>query len=136
MNKFAIAFAAVALSLSATQAWACGDDEAACKVTCADHKVSAGGGKAAAAKPAAKKAACMRSTRFEVMGMECQSCVDKVSSELKAVKGVEAVSVDLDKGQATVEYCSDELKDTHALIDAVHKAGFEAKVAAQAPETK
>lgn len=149
MKKIAIVFAALALSLSATQAYACGDDMAACKVTCADKKVKAGGGTAAAktnaakpavakpaAKPAATRAACMLSTKFEVMGMECQSCADKVTQELKAVKGVDSVSVDFEKGQALVGYCSHEIKDTKALIEAVQKAGFEAKLAAEAPKTQ
>lgn len=145
MKKFAIVVAAIALSLSATQAFACGDDKAACKVVCADQKVKAGGGQAtakpaaakpAAAKPAAKKDACMLSTKFEVMGMECQSCADKVTQELKGVKGVEAVTVDYEKGQASVDYCSHEIKDTKALIEAVQKAGFEAKLAVAAPKTK
>jgi len=142
MKKFAIVVAALALGLSATQAFACGDDKAACKVSC-ETKVKAGGGKAAkaavakpAAKAAAKKEACMLSTKFEVMGMECQSCADKVTKELKAVKGVESVSVDFEKGQASVDYCSHELKDTKALIEAVQKAGFEAKLAAEAPKTE
>ncbi|HEY9856190.1 MAG TPA: heavy metal-associated domain-containing protein [Stenomitos sp.] len=137
MKKFAIVVAALALSLTATQAFACGDDKAACKVSC-ETKVKAGGGKAAkpAPKAAAKKEACMLSTKFEVMGMECQSCADKVTKELKAVKGVEAVSVDFEKGQASVDYCSHELKDTKALIEAVQKAGFEAKLAAEAPKAE
>lgn len=138
MKTFAIVIAALAVSLSATQAFACGNDKAACKVACADHKVKAGGGQAkpAAAKPAAKKDACMLSTNLEVMGMECQSCADKVTAELKGLKGVEAVTVDYEKGTASVDYCSHELKDTKALIGAVQKAGFEAKPAVAAPKTK
>lgn len=143
MKTFAIVIAALAVSLSATQAFACGNDKAACKVACADHKVKAGGGQAkpaaakpAAAKPAAKKEACMLSTNLEVMGMECQSCADKVTAELKGLKGVEAVTVDYEKGTASVDYCSHELTDTKALIGAVQKAGFEAKPAVAAPKTK
>lgn len=143
MKKFAIVIAALAVSLSGAQAFACGSDMAACKVSCADHKVKAGGGhakaaavKPAAAKPAAKKEACMLSAKFEVLGMECQSCVDKVTSELKNVKGVEAVTVDLEKGLASVDYCSHAISDTKAIVEAVKKAGFDAKVAAAAPKTK
>lgn len=141
MKKFAIVIAAIALSLSATQAFACGKDMAACKVVCADHKAAAAGtatksvvAKPVAAKPKAKMEGCMLSTKLEVMGMECQSCADKVTQELKAVKGVEAVTVDYQVGQASVEYCAHELKDTKALIQAVEKAGFDAKLPVPAPK--
>lgn len=136
MKKFAIVVAALALSLSATQAFACGKDMAACKVVCADHKAAAAttATKSVVAKPKAKMEACMLSTKLEVMGMECQSCADKVTQGLKAVKGVEAVTVDYQLGQASVDYCAHELKDTKALIQAVEKAGFEAKLPVPAPK--
>jgi|GEM_PF-224627 copper chaperone CopZ len=95
----------------------------------APHHVAAGGGKMK------HKAACYRDVKFEVMGMECADCANKVSTSLKALKGVEAVNIDLDNGVASVNYCSMEIKDTHVLIEAIKKAGYEAKLAAAEPKT-
>lgn len=39
---------------------------------------------------------------YEVTGMKCQGCVEKVTQKLSAVPGVKAVDVDLEKKQATV----------------------------------
>ena len=41
---------------------------------------------------------------FEVEGMTCQSCVNSVETKLGKIDGVENYKVDLDKGEAVVEY--------------------------------
>lgn len=39
---------------------------------------------------------------YKITGMKCQGCVYTVTEKLSAVRGVEAVSVDLEKGTAQV----------------------------------
>lgn len=124
MKKGLVLLATLALLGGAIpNAYACPVDE----TSMAPHHVAAGGGKTA------KRPACYRSAKFEVMGMECADCANKVSTTLKAIKGVESVNIDLEHGIALVDYCSMEIKDTALLIKAVQKAGYEAKLAAAEP---
>ena len=60
-----------------------------------------------------------------VEGMMCQHCVSHVKKALEGVKGVSAVTVDLDTKTATVEALSSVSVD--ALIAAVKNAGYECK---------
>jgi Cu2+-exporting ATPase len=60
-----------------------------------------------------------------VEGMMCQHCVAHVKKALEAVKGVTAVTVDLDTKTATVEALSTVSVDT--LTAAVKDAGYEVK---------
>ena len=62
-----------------------------------------------------------------VEGMMCQHCVAHVKKALEAVKGITAVTVDLDTKTATVDALSSVSVDT--LIAAVKDAGYEAKEA-------
>ncbi|MNX46403.1 Copper-transporting P-type ATPase [compost metagenome] len=135
MKKGILVLAALAMTLTAGSAIACGDKAACGNGTCAVDKKAHAGTKAVA-KPAkaVKKDACQLSTKLEVLGMECANCSDHVTKSLQAVKGVEAVSVDLETGIASVDYCSMQLKDTKALLKAVEKAGYDAKLAAAAPK--
>ena len=41
---------------------------------------------------------------FSVKGMTCQGCVNTVETKLGKIDGVENYKVDLDKGEAVVEY--------------------------------
>ncbi|HEY9899635.1 MAG TPA: heavy metal-associated domain-containing protein [Pantanalinema sp.] len=135
MKKGFLVLAALALTLTAGNAIACGEGSSCAPGTCAvDKKAGATAPKAAAPAKAVKKDACQLSTRLEVLGMECASCADHVTKSLQGVKGVEAVSVNLESGIASVDYCSMELKDTSALIKAVEKAGYDAKLAAASPK--
>ena len=43
------------------------------------------------------------SKTYEISGMKCQGCANAVTEKLSAVKGVEEVSVDLEKNQVTIE---------------------------------
>ena len=61
-----------------------------------------------------------------VEGMMCQHCVSHVKKALEGVKGVTAVSVDLDAKTATVDALSSTSVD--ALITAVKNAGYECQV--------
>ncbi len=58
-----------------------------------------------------------------VENMMCQHCVSHVKKALEGVKGVAAVSVDLDTKTATVEALSSVSADV--LVDAVKNAGYE-----------
>lgn len=42
-------------------------------------------------------------TRLEIAGMTCAECVDRVSTAIRALPGVERVLVSLDSGVAEVE---------------------------------
>ena len=61
-----------------------------------------------------------------VEGMMCQHCVSHVKKALEALKGVNAVTVDLDTKIATVDALSSVSVD--ALITAVKDAGYECEV--------
>ncbi len=60
-----------------------------------------------------------------VEGMMCQHCVSHVKKALEGVKGVSAVSVDLESKTATVEALSSVSVD--ALVAVVTNAGYECK---------
>lgn len=60
-------------------------------------------------------------TLIKVEGMSSNHCVEKVTDQLKAVKGVDKVEVSLKTGIAIVEHSN---ADTDALNAAVEKAGF------------
>ena len=60
-----------------------------------------------------------------IEGMMCQHCVRHVTNALQNVPGVTAVTVDLDKKTAVVEFS--EVVADEALISAVTEAGYEVK---------
>lgn len=67
----------------------------------------------------------MSQVQLKIDGMSCGHCVAGVERSLKAISGVESVTVDLDSGSAIVEGTA----DTQALISAVEQEGYEARVA-------
>ncbi len=58
-----------------------------------------------------------------IEGMTCGGCVAAVQQALLRVNGVIAATVDLQAGQARVEYDPAQT-DREALVQAVTKAGF------------
>lgn len=64
-----------------------------------------------------------------VEGMGCEGCVAAVEKALRAVPGVRSVRVDLKAGRATVDQ---EGADPGALLRAVQKAGYDARLAGAA----
>lgn len=62
-----------------------------------------------------------------VSGLHCDNCVGKVEKALKEIKGVEKVGVNLEKGEAVVTLASNAKVKTETLVNAVAKAGYEAK---------
>ena len=60
---------------------------------------------------------------LKVTGMTCGGCTGSVTDALKAVAGVETVSVSLSTGEATVKY-DGHLTSPEQLTAAVKGAGF------------
>jgi Cu+-exporting ATPase len=65
------------------------------------------------------------SLSLRIDGMTCASCVARVEKALRRVPGVDQASVNLATGLAEVS-ASAEVADAAALVEAVHKAGYEA----------
>ncbi|MBQ0002293.1 MAG: cadmium-translocating P-type ATPase [Treponema sp.] len=63
---------------------------------------------------------------FDVSGMSCASCVSHVENAVRKVKGVKSVEVNLLTSSMSVEF-ENEISVSE-IIDAVSKAGYEAKV--------
>lgn len=61
-----------------------------------------------------------------IEGMTCASCVGRVEKALSKVPGVKSVSVNLTTERATMQ-ASEEV-DRNALIEAIHKAGYEVPI--------
>jgi copper chaperone len=68
-------------------------------------------------------------TKFKILGMSCQHCVDAVTDALSRVEGVTDVEVDLDSGTAT--FSEETPVDMDAVRKAVEEAGY--KVGEQVP---
>lgn len=67
----------------------------------------------------------MTRTRLKVTGMTCGHCVHSVQSALEDLAGVRSARVDLEKGEATVDY-DDSKTSPRELTVAVADAGYEA----------
>ena len=65
----------------------------------------------------------MEATKIKVSGMTCQGCVRSVTRVLKAVPGVDAVEVSLERGEADVRY-DPARTAVPALRKAVEDAGY------------
>lgn len=120
MKKFVVALSALTLSLSAGAALACGEgscDGGTCSLEATDK---AGG--APEAKPLSIKPGFTLAT-FKVDGMVCVNCANKVSATLKAIKGVDDVSVDLNAGKAAISY-DQKLVNTEEVLKAVSKLHY------------
>lgn len=66
--------------------------------------------------------------KIEITGMHCDNCSAKVEKALSAIKGVEKVVVHREKGEALVTVAAKASIKTEVLVNAVAKAGYEAKV--------
>lgn len=123
MKKFLIALSVLTLSLSAGAALACGDDgcdKSECSLSEQTTKM-----KAEPAKPVTVKPGFTLAT-LSVEGMICGNCVQKVTGILKGMDGVDAVSVDLKSGKASVSY-NQKTVETKKLVEAVSKLGYKVK---------
>lgn len=70
----------------------------------------------------------MANIKLRVTGMTCGHCQAKVEKALTGVSGVYTAVVDLQDGEAEVDFDDDTLT-TDQLIGAVEKAGYGAKLA-------
>lgn len=68
----------------------------------------------------------METIVLEVRGMTCGGCVRSVTNVLKALPGVSAAEVSLEKSQAKVTF-DPVLANAGALRAAVEEAGYEAR---------
>ena len=69
--------------------------------------------------------------KYDVAGMGCAMCVAAVEKAVKAVDGVNEVTVSLIENSMTVDY-DDGKVSADAIMDAVDKAGYKASL----PEEK
>ncbi|HEY7193750.1 MAG TPA: cation transporter [Gemmatimonadales bacterium] len=70
----------------------------------------------------------MANLKLRVTGMTCGHCQAKVEKALKGISGVYSAIVDLQDGEAEVDFNDDQVT-TEQLVSAVNKAGYVAKVA-------
>lgn len=64
----------------------------------------------------------MKTTTFAVSGMKCAHCKANVENALGALTGVKMASVDLEKGEATVEY-DEAAVSSQQMKEAVAQSG-------------
>lgn len=70
----------------------------------------------------------MASARLAVTGMHCSNCQKKVETALKGISGVYTAVVDLQGGEAEIDF-NDDAVTTTQLVAAVTQAGYAAKLA-------
>jgi copper chaperone len=70
----------------------------------------------------------MANIKLWVTGMTCGHCQAKVEKALTGVNGVYSAVVDLQDGEAEVDFDDDALTTAH-LIGAVQQAGYGARLA-------
>jgi copper chaperone CopZ len=67
----------------------------------------------------------MASAKFKVTGMSCGHCRQKVEQALKQVDGVYSAVVDLQGGEAEVDF-NDDVATAQQLVASVTRAGYQA----------
>lgn len=67
-------------------------------------------------------------TILRVEGMNCPSCARKVTEALQAVPGVREVAVDLETGQASVQWTAAGSVVSEQLIERLRQAGYRARL--------
>jgi copper chaperone len=70
----------------------------------------------------------MANIKLRVTGMTCGHCQAKVERALKGTAGVYSAIVDLQRGEAEIDF-EDDAATTAQLIAAVEHAGYGAKLA-------
>ena len=70
----------------------------------------------------------MASAKLKVTGMTCGHCQKTVEQALKGVTGVYSAVVDLQDGEAEIDF-DDDAVTAGALVAAVEKAGYRARLA-------
>src|SRR3954468_22490678 len=67
-------------------------------------------------------------TELSVSGMTCGNCARHVTEAIQSVPGVRSAMVNLDSRSASVRWAADGPHDASAVIQAVEKEGYGAKV--------
>lgn len=98
------------------------------KMACKDCQ----GAKSAKAGASGKRDACAIPYTIAMKGLHCEGCAATITDSLKAVKGVEEVTVDPKTQKATVWVCSHKNVKPAALKSAVVKAGYQVVSVAKA----
>jgi copper chaperone CopZ len=70
----------------------------------------------------------MANAKLHVTGMTCGHCQAKVEQALKGIVGVYSAIVDLQDGEAEIDFNDDSIT-TQQLVAAVEQAGYGAKLA-------
>lgn len=70
----------------------------------------------------------MANVKLKVTGMHCGHCQTKVEHALKGIAGVYGAVVDLQDGEAEIDF-NDDAVTTDQLVTAVSQAGYTAKLA-------
>ncbi|MBM3269276.1 MAG: heavy-metal-associated domain-containing protein [Candidatus Sericytochromatia bacterium] len=73
----------------------------------------------------------LKTEKFEITGMTCTSCVEKVTQSVSKRAGVRTVNVDLESGVGTITYEAGKV-DAARIIASIKEAGFKAKAKAKA----
>ena len=71
----------------------------------------------------------MKKTLLRSQELTCPSCVAKIETALKVIKGVSEVKVYFNTGKIEIQHDPERVKP-EALIKAVKAVGYEAKVSA------
>src|SRR6185312_6152033 len=67
-------------------------------------------------------------TELSVSGMTCGNCARHVTEAIQSVPGVHSATVSLDSRSASVRWAADGSHDDTALVQAIEKEGYGAKV--------
>src|SRR4051812_4757363 len=67
-------------------------------------------------------------TELSVSGMTCGNCARHVTEAIQSVPGVHSAMVSLDSRSASVRWAADGSHDASAVIEAIEKEGYGAKV--------
>jgi copper chaperone len=70
----------------------------------------------------------MATIKLRVTGMTCGHCQAKVEQALKGTAGVYSAIVDLQMGEAEIDF-EDDAATTAQLVTAIERAGYGAKLA-------
>jgi copper chaperone CopZ len=70
----------------------------------------------------------MANAKLHVTGMTCGHCQAKVEQALKGIAGVYSAVVDLQDGEAEIDF-NDDSVTTQQLVAAVEGAGYKARLA-------
>ena len=78
------------------------------------------------------KTASVSVTELLVSGMNCNNCARHVTEAIQSVTGVRSASVILEAGRASVRWVDGSAVNVSAVLEAVRRAGFEAKAVEEA----